>query len=48
MKVGRRFLFALLVVLITLATPVAFPAQQVAADGGTTYGLCHTGTFCGG
>ena len=43
MKVGRRILFAILVVMATAAIPVA-----AHADGGSTNGNCHIGLFCGG
>lgn len=47
MKVGRRFLFALLLTLV-LAAPAALGARPAAADDGTVDGRCHAGWFCGG
>ena len=49
MKVARQILFALMLTLVVLSAPVAFP-EPAGADGGGSapQGNCHTGTFCGG
>lgn len=54
MKVGRRVLFSLFVLLLTLSAPSALPAQahgvasQPVAAGGNVVplGRCHLGSQC--